>query len=188
MNPVQSRAQGKCKLTNVNGIKKLDGSPFLIEILLNKSFYSDALLDSGCLCYSAFNLSFVKRHKLPRLPIQARELKLAKKDSQGQAITEITCVDIDIDGKHERIRGYIIEDLAYNMILGDPWMRQNNIVYNARPRYIRFGPPGGLIVRAKGWEKLQSNELQVKVECLKVVSGTARQITGSDFESIASMS
>ena len=125
---------------------------------------------------------------MPRFPIKARQLKLAKEDSKQRAITEISCVEIDIDGKHECIKGYIIEDLAYNIILGDPWMRHNNVIYNARPRYIRFGPPGGLIVSAKEWDKLQPRALSAKLECQNFKTGSARQVTGSDFESIATAS
>ena len=153
MNPEQSRAQGSRKpLANEISkvVNKMDGSPFLLDVVLNKSFYTDALMDSGCLCYSAFNLSFVKRHKLPRIPIKPRELKLAKKDSQQQSIKELTFVDVDIDGRHEKIWGYVIDKLAYNMILGNPWMKANAVVYDALQRSIRFGPPVGLRVKGKG--------------------------------------
>lgn len=142
-------------------------------------------MDSGCLCYSAFNLSFVKRHKLPRIPIPPRQLKLAKKDSKRRAITETTSVEIDIDGRCELLTGYIIDDLAYDIILGDPWMRENDVIYNARRRYIRFGSPGGQIVRAKGWDKFLSENQRIKLEHLRVSSGSARQILGVDFAPMA---
>ena len=126
MNPERSRTQGNTKFIAKKVdmiVKKLDGSPILLDVLLNKSFYVDALLDTGCLCYAAFNHSFVKRNKLPQIPIHTRELRLAKKDPHRRVINRITCVDIDIDGRLEKVYGYVIEDLAYNMILGDPWMR-----------------------------------------------------------------
>ncbi|KAI0999337.1 hypothetical protein K3495_g8857 [Podosphaera aphanis] len=191
-------AAGKCTRCGGKGhwFKKLSqiylakeayqyGSPFTIEVLLNKCFYTDAFMDSGCLCYSAFNLSFVKRHNLPQLPIESRELKLAKNDTQRRAINNITCVDMDIDGKYKRIWGYVIEDLAYDMILGDPWMRDNNAVYNARKRSIRLGQQGELTVRAKGWDKKLKPGLMAKVNCLKVNTGSAHQILGAHFAAIS---
>ncbi|KAI1003413.1 hypothetical protein K3495_g4792 [Podosphaera aphanis] len=153
--------------------------------MLNKSFYVHTLIDTGCLCYSTFNQSFVKRHKLPQIPIETRKLKLAKKDSQRRVINKLTCVETDIDGRLEKIWGYVIEDLEYDMILGDPWMRANAAVYNARRRFIRFGSPRGLIVRAKGWEEDMSPSNRSKVNCLNVRSGNARQIHGSFFAAIA---
>ena len=152
INPGQSRAQGLSKIVDcyIKNVKRLDGSPFILEILINKSFYVNNFMDSGCLCYSAFNNSFVKRHNLPQIPIKSRGLKLAKSDVQQRAIYEITCVDMDIDGRNDKVWGYIIENLSCEVILGDPWMRANSILYNARQHSICFGPPGGLFVRAKG--------------------------------------
>lgn len=83
MNLEHSRAQGRKKLMTkkvTSVVERLVGTPFMLEVLVNKNFYADALMDSGCLCYSAFNRSFVKLHKLPRYSIESKELKLAKKD------------------------------------------------------------------------------------------------------------
>lgn len=66
-------------MTSLYRVKNLDDSLFLIELELDKNFYSNTLINSGCLYYSAFNLSFVKRHKSPRLPNLGREFKLVKK-------------------------------------------------------------------------------------------------------------
>ncbi|KAI0996566.1 hypothetical protein K3495_g11617 [Podosphaera aphanis] len=142
-------------------------------------------MDTGCLCYAAFNHSFVKRHKLPQLSIKTRELRLAKKDSQRRVINKLTYVDTDIDGRREKIYGYVIEDLSYDMILGDPWMRANAVVYDARRRAIRFGSKGGLIVRAKGWEDRMNQNSKAKINYLKVKLGGAHQVLGSQFAAIA---
>ena len=187
MNPVQSRAQGDRSflMRQIKQIvNKLDGPPFLIDVLINKSFYTDTLIDTGCLCYSAFNRAFVKRHKLPQIPIKPKELKLAKEDPQQRVIHEITYADIDIDGKLETIWGYVINDLAFNLILGDPWMRKNDVVYNARRRFIRFGLPGGLTVKAKGWENNGSIRDISKLSCLGINKGSTHQILGSEFAAL----
>ncbi|KAI1007186.1 hypothetical protein K3495_g1032 [Podosphaera aphanis] len=68
---------------------------------------------------------------LPQIPIETRELRLAKKDDKQPFINQVTYVDMNIDGKNERVWEYVIQDLAYDMILGDPWMRSNGVVYNA---------------------------------------------------------
>lgn len=107
--------------------------------MLNKSFYTDTLIDSGCLYYSAFNRSFLKRHRLSQISNKTRELRLAERDSQRRSINELTCVDIDIDGRYERVWGHVINNKAYNMILGNPWMRANAVVYDALRRLIALG-------------------------------------------------
>lgn len=115
MNLEYSRAQGRKKLKTRkvrSVVERLDGTPFMLEVFINKNFYANAFMDSRCLCYSAFNRSFVKHHKLPRYPIETRELKLAKKDPHRRKINEITCVKIDLDGRVEIIWGYDIKDLA----------------------------------------------------------------------------
>ena len=133
-------------------MRKMDSTPFLIDTLVNSSFYIDALIDNGCLCYSAFSQELVRQKKLPRIPIKHRELKLAKNDTQKRHIREITYIDLDIDGRKERVWGYVVKDLAYNLILGKPWMEHNDVIYLSRKRAIRFGgKKHGLVVREKGW-------------------------------------
>jgi hypothetical protein len=66
-------------------MRKMDSTPFLIDALVNSSFYIDSLIDNGCLCYSAFSQEIVRQKKLPRIPIKHRELKLAKNDTQKKA-------------------------------------------------------------------------------------------------------
>ena len=46
---------------------------------------------------------------------------------------------MDIDERRERIWGYVIKGLAYDVILGIPWMEANDVVYLAKKRAFRFG-------------------------------------------------
>jgi hypothetical protein len=90
--------------------------------------------------------------KLPRIPIKERSLKLAKKDKTPKTISHITFADVDIDGHKERIFGYVIQDLAYPLILGDPWMQHNDAVYRASRRTLRIGSKEHRItIRESGW-------------------------------------
>ncbi|KAI0996391.1 hypothetical protein K3495_g11789 [Podosphaera aphanis] len=129
--------------------------------------------------------SFVKHHKLPQIPIETRELKLAKNEDKQPVINEVTYVDMDIDGRNERLWGYVIQGLAYDMILGDPWMRSIGVVYNALGRFIRFGPPGGLVIRPKGWDDQLWYDSKSKLSCLEIKNGSARQILGGHFAALA---
>ena len=138
----QSRAQGEKTASPVEvkaAIKKMDRPPFLIDVLLNSKTFEKALINTGCLCYSAFNGALVCRLKLPRIPIKERALQLAEGDQEEKKIRSITYVDLDVDRYKERIFRYIIEKLAYPMILGDPWLHYNKAVYRAGPWTLQIG-------------------------------------------------
>ncbi|KAI0998037.1 hypothetical protein K3495_g10153 [Podosphaera aphanis] len=117
----------------------MKSSPFLIDCQVNSSFYIKALIGTGCLCFATFSKDIVKKNNLPRIKIPEKTLQLAEKDEKERTISEMTFIELDIDGRREKPYGYIILDLAYDMILGKPWMEQNDLVYVARKREIRFG-------------------------------------------------
>lgn len=96
------------------------------------------MIDTGCLCFAVLDKSLVRQHKLHRVAIQPRSIKLAD-GKIGAFISEITCVNMDIDGRQERIWGYVIPKLAYPIIFGKPWMEKNDVVYLAKRRCLRIG-------------------------------------------------
>ena len=89
----QSRAQGEKTASPAEvkaAMKKMDRRPFLVDVLLNSKTFEKALIDNGCLCYSAFNGALVRRLKLPRIPIKERALQLAEGDQEEKKIRSIT--------------------------------------------------------------------------------------------------
>src|SRR5699024_6344367 len=101
-------------------------------------FFSEAFVDNGCLCRSAFSSHFVHSRKLPRIPIKPRALALAKDDVRDH-ISFITFVDMDLDGRKERVWGYVIRNLGFDIILGKPWLEQNQVKILSEKRALRFG-------------------------------------------------
>ena len=81
------RAKRRNKLVDgreVRGVlKRMDTTPFMIDVLANSNFYIEAFMDSGCLCFSAFSSQLVHNRRLPRIGIEARLLKLAEKDGDN---------------------------------------------------------------------------------------------------------
>ena len=55
-------------------IKKIDGPPFLIDVLLNLRTFKKALINNRYLYFSAFNSALVRRLKLPHIPIKEQAL------------------------------------------------------------------------------------------------------------------
>ncbi|KAI0995427.1 hypothetical protein K3495_g12753 [Podosphaera aphanis] len=136
----------------------MDSKPFYIDVMLNSSKFIRAFIDSGCLCYSAFSAALVRKLNLPRIPIPERSLKLAEEGKINKSLSYITWANVDIDGHKERIFGYVIEKLAFPLILGDPWMQYNNVVYRAGPRTLHIQRTGqDRLVRESGWMDRKNN-------------------------------
>lgn len=68
------------------------------------------------------------KNSFPRIKIPKRDLHLAENDGKKRTGHYITYADFDFDGRQERIYGYIIKDLAYDIILGKPWMEHNDVM------------------------------------------------------------
>lgn len=155
----------------------LISSPLLIDCLINNLFYVKAMIDTGCLCFSIFDESLVRKCNVYSEYIAPRLLRLA----DGKAtikINQIARVNMDIDGRQEILWGYVMPNLAYPMILGKPWMEYNDVVYAAKRKCIRIGSRKyGMIVRASGWyergspTKVQERVSYVSLNQVAMVSG-----------------
>ncbi|CCE34913.1 uncharacterized protein CPUR_08852 [Claviceps purpurea 20.1] len=64
----------------------------------------------------------------------------------------MTYLNLDINGRRERVFGYVIKDLHYDLILGKGWAEANHVVYKAGKRLLRIGTGSTRInVREAGW-------------------------------------
>ncbi|KAI0996107.1 hypothetical protein K3495_g12074 [Podosphaera aphanis] len=160
----------------------MNSTPFLIDCQINSVFYVESLVDTGCLCFAAFSENLVKKNHLPRIRIPDRKLQLAENGNTENVIEYITYADFDIDGRREKIFGYIIKNLAYDVILGKPWMEHNDVIYLSKRRAIRFGSTkNGLIVREKGW--YETNPSTILKEKIRHITAITR-VTGTEFLSL----
>ncbi|KAI0996378.1 hypothetical protein K3495_g11801 [Podosphaera aphanis] len=112
------------KIEILQAKNRMDSKPFLIDTFINNNFYLSALFDSGCLPYAAF---------------KPRQLKLAKDDDKSYKIYQITFVTLDISDRKERLWGYVIHGLHYDLILGKGWAERNNAVYQAGDHVLYIG-------------------------------------------------
>ena len=131
--------------------KQMISKPFLIDCLIDGSFFSKALVDTGCLCYSVFDENLVRINNLQTVSVTPRKLTLA----DGKAFVDIekmAKVELDINGRKENLSGYVMPNLAYPIISGKPWMEYNNVVYTAKLECLRIGSrKHGLLIRGSGW-------------------------------------
>ncbi|KAI0995137.1 hypothetical protein K3495_g13044 [Podosphaera aphanis] len=148
--PEQSRVQGLkngvCKviaesqaLDDQKAEKAMNGNPFLVDVLINNLFTVPALIDSGCNCLAAISNSLVRKADLPRIEVSPRKLTEATNSVQdGELITEMTKMELDINGYQRTLYAYIIPGLSHGLILGKPWMEREDVIYHTRERYMEI--------------------------------------------------
>lgn len=134
----------------------------------------DALVDSGCDCYSAVNEPLARSLKLPRIPITPRTLKEAV--SEQGVIKEMTYLEVDLDGYKHRIWAYIIPKLSHPIILGKPWMEREEVTYVAHKHLLSIGRAGDHHV----WEKhhapaTKTNISRVSINAIKAEARRGRR-------------
>jgi hypothetical protein len=78
---------------------------------------------------------------------------------EEKKISFITYANVDINGYKKRIFGYVIKKLTFSFILGDPWLKHNNVTYKARKKQLRIrSKKHELIVKKSGWLNRQKNK------------------------------
>jgi CTP:phosphocholine cytidylyltransferase-like protein len=94
----------------------------------------------------------VRALKLSRIPISHKSLKLAEEDMEERKISFITYANVDIDGYKKKIFEYVIKKLAFPLILGNPWLKYNNVIYKARKKQFCIKlKKHELIIKKSGW-------------------------------------
>jgi hypothetical protein len=132
---------------------------FYINTLINSAKFIKAFINNGCLCYAAFNEFIVRALKLSRIFILHKFLKLAEENMEKKKIFFITYANVNIDKYKKRIFGYVIKKLVFPFILGDPWLKHNNVIYKAKKKQLRIkSKKHGLIIRKSGWLNRQKNK------------------------------
>ncbi|KAI1003822.1 hypothetical protein K3495_g4387 [Podosphaera aphanis] len=148
---------------DIKAAKAMNGTSFVIDTLINNFILVPTLIDNGCDCLAAVSNSIVRKAELPRLQVAPRKLTKATNDNhrETEIITEMTKMELDIDGYRKTIYVYIIPHLSHGLILGKPWMEREDVVYHAKNKYIeiREAIVGGNPLRV--WEKGSRQDSEV---------------------------
>ena len=84
---------------------------------VNGIVQANIIVDSGCLSYTLCDSRFVQRNNLQRIPVTP--LGLEDFDgSKNKVASEITILDLDLDGYSERVFAYITPLSGYDIFLG----------------------------------------------------------------------
>jgi hypothetical protein len=120
--------------------KSMNESPFAVSLIVNKECSASALVDSGCSSYGLVDSRFASRQGLQRIPIAPRPI-VGFNDSTNSRITEVARMEIDLDGYREDAFFYVVPSLvSYDIILGLPWMRKNDVRLSPKKACLYIGP------------------------------------------------
>ena len=118
----------------------MDEPPFIVSLIVNKECSTSALVDSGCSSYGLIDSRFASRHKLQRMRISHRPI-VGFSDSVTSWISEVAKIEIDLNGHKEDAFFYVVPSLAsYDIILGLPWMKRNDVRLSLKRAYLYIEP------------------------------------------------
>jgi hypothetical protein len=126
---------------------RLNGSPFLVPIFLHNTNFVEALIDSGCDCYSAIDKALVDRLGLETIAIPQRHLRQASGLNPTTVISHMVLFDYDLDGWRSRAVAYVVENLDRDVILGRPWMDREGVLIDTERGELTIRRAQGIIVK-----------------------------------------
>jgi len=147
----------------------MDGPPFQVPVLLNDAGFVDALIDSGCQCFSAVRSDVAERLGGEFMDIPPRSLQGAEGQPGLGVISRLWVVPYDIDGWRSQLVAYVVPRLAHDLILGDPWLRREGVVIDSERRRLTIRAAGGLVVK----------ELQERVSL-----PTEQRVTAAEYDEV----
>jgi hypothetical protein len=152
----------------------MDSDPFLVPVLVNRECFPRTLADTGCLSYGLIDSRFAQKHNLKRIPIRPRAMVGFDAVSR-EGIQEIAIVRLDVDGHVEkRAFLYVVPRLAsYDMILGRPWMKKNDVRIRSARDTMTIGP-GRLLV--KNMAKYRAGIADIRILSAAAFSSTVRTV------------
>lgn len=120
---------------------EMESDPFFVDVRLNDTFFTTALVDHCCLSYATFSEDLVRRAKLSTFRIEPRVIEGVV--STQASIQETAYAEIDIDGHQERrIFGYVVPGQKYPMILGKNWLVKQDVTIFAAEDKLKIGASG----------------------------------------------
>ena len=121
----------------------MNSEPFKIDVLFNSLVFKSALIDNGCLCYATVSERTASSLRLPRIPISPRVLSQVTESPENQTeVSSVSYADIDIDGHKQRAYFYVIPGQKEDVILGQVWMKHQNVRISPRNGRLTIGSLG----------------------------------------------
>jgi transposase InsO family protein len=114
----------------------MNGNLVYTDVTLENNVGTSALIDEGCQCYAAINEDLAVGLGLPLVSTETRGVKGASAAMQGSKIKGVVAFRMKIAGFTQKAYAYVVPDLAFPMILGNPWKAHNKV--RTAPEKRRF--------------------------------------------------
>ena len=129
----------------------MDGPLFHTDVRFGSQF-TDSLIDNGCSCYATVSPATVRRHKLPTFSIPPR-LVTGVLHGEPATITRVAYGPMDVGGhQQDRVFAYVVPGQTDNLILGQRWMEDQDVVVAPRRGYLTIKSTG-VCVRNNNFKK-----------------------------------
>src|SRR2546430_395057 len=118
----------------------MNSKPFKINVLFNSSVFKSALIDNRYLYYATISERTTNSLRLPRIPISLRVLSQVTESPKNQTeVSLVSYADIDIDRHKQRAYFYVIPDQKEDVILGQAWIKHQNVRISPRNGRLTIG-------------------------------------------------
>ena len=99
---------------------RINGNLIYIDVLLQNTCRTFALVDEGCQCYAAINKDLAIGLGLTYVTDECRSITGASKSIRYAKSKGVVAFFIEINGFRENTYAYVIPDLSFLLILGNP--------------------------------------------------------------------
>jgi transposase InsO family protein len=105
----------------------MNGNLVHTYVVLQENVGTLALIDEGCQCYAAINGDLARGLGLNFVSHETRAVKGASAAMRNSSAEGVVAFRMGIDGFHQTVYAYVVPDLAFPLILGNPWKAHNKI-------------------------------------------------------------
>lgn len=121
-----------------NQKKTLVSIPFVIPGIIDSVHNAKVLADTGCNTMGLIDRTYVRRNKLQRVEIPARDV-YTYDDKPSERILAIVRAQVDVGGVKDDVWMYEVSKMKdQNIILGTPWMKRLGVVIDVEENRLIF--------------------------------------------------
>lgn len=114
----------------------MNGKLMFADVVLQNNVQTTTLIDEGCQCYAAIHEDLVEGLGLQYVAHERRTIKGASAAIKNSKSTGVVGFRMDMAGFSQIVYAYVVPDLLFPIILGNPWKTDNSI--RTAPDKARF--------------------------------------------------
>ena len=156
---------------------KMECTLFHTTAILNDTTLVNTLIDNGSQSYAIINERLAKRLNLPLIDTNPRQIT-GVLEGATREIKQATYFSLDIGGfKTHRAFAYVLQGQSEDLIIGRPWMKQNEATIDEKRAEITFDGYDTKVLSNEHLQKepSQTTTLQVSQVMASTYAGIAQR-------------